>query len=113
MFGQLGNLAGLMKQAKEMQSRMKEMQEALANTRFDAESGGGAVTATVTGKLELVALKIDPKIVQPDDIEMLEDLIKSAILAAQRKASDGMKEQMQKMTGGLSLPGLDGLLGGE
>jgi nucleoid-associated protein EbfC len=113
MFGQLGNLAGLMKQAKEMQSRMKEMQEAMANTRFEAESGGGAVTATVTGKMELVGLKIDPQIVKPDDIEMLEDLVKSAVLAAQRKASDGMKEQMQKMTGGLNLPGLDGLLGGQ
>ena len=113
MFGQLGNLAGLMKQAKEMQSRMKEMQEAMANTRFEADSGGGAVTATVTGKMELVGLKIDPQIVKPDDIEMLEDLVKSAVSAAQRKASDGMKEQMQKMTGGLNLPGLDGLLGGQ
>ena len=113
MFGQLGNIAGLMKQAKEMQSRMKEMQEAMANTRFEADSGAGAVTATVTGKMELVGLKIDPQIVKPDDIEMLEDLVKSAVAAAQRKASDGMKEQMQKMTGGLNLPGLDGLLGGQ
>jgi nucleoid-associated protein EbfC len=113
MFGQLGNLAGLMKQAKEMQSRMKEMQEAMANTRFEADSGGGAVTATVTGKMELVGLKINPDIVKPTDIELLEDLIKSAVAAAQRKAADGMKEHMQKMTGGLNLPGLDNLLGGE
>jgi DNA-binding YbaB/EbfC family protein len=113
MFGQLGNIAGLMKQAKEMQGKMKEMQEALANTRFEADSGGGAVTATVTGRMELVGLKINPDIVKGDDIEMLEDLVKSAVAAAQRKAADGMKAEMQKVTGGINLPGLDNLLGGE
>jgi len=113
MFGQLGNLAGLMKQAKEMQGKMKEMQEAMANTRFEADSGGGAVTATVTGKMELVGLKINPEIAKPDDIEMLEDLVMSAVAAAQRKAAEGMKAEMQKMTGGLNLPGLENMLGGE
>ncbi len=113
MLGGLGNLAGMMKQAKEMQSKMKEMQESLADSRFEAESGGGAVQVTVTGKLELVSLKIDPATVQSGDVEMLEDLIKSAISAAQRKAADGVKEEMQKMTGGMNLPGLDNLLGGQ
>jgi len=111
MFGQLGNIAGLMKQAKEMQSKMKEMQEAVANARFEAESGAGAVKATVTGKMELVALTISPETVKSGDVEMLEDLIKSAVCAAQRKAADGMRAEMQKMTGGMNLPGLEGLMG--
>ncbi|GMU35351.1 MAG: YbaB/EbfC family nucleoid-associated protein [Planctomycetia bacterium] len=111
MFGQLGNIAGLMKQAKEMQSKMKEMQEAVANARFEAESGAGAVKATVSGKMELVALTISPETVKSGDVEMLEDLVKSAVCAAQRKAADGMREEMQKMTGGLNLPGLEGLMG--
>ncbi len=113
MLGGLGNLAGMMKQAKEMQSKMKEIQESLADSRFEADSGGGAVQVTVTGKLELVSLKIDPATVQSGDVEMLEDLIKSAVSAAQRKAADGVKEEMQKMTGGMNLPGLDNLLGGQ
>lgn len=111
MFGQLGNIAGLMKQAKEMQSKMKEMQEAVANARFEAESGAGAVKAVVSGKMELVALTISPETVKSGDVEMLEDLIKSAVCAAQRKAADGMREEMQKMTGGMNLPGLEGLMG--
>lgn len=111
MFGQLGNIAGLMKQAKEMQSKMKEMQEAVANARFEAESGAGAVKATVSGKMELVALTISPETVKSGDVEMLEDLVKSAVCAAQRKAADGMREEMQKMTGGMNLPGLEGLMG--
>lgn len=111
MFGQLGNIAGLMKQAKEMQSKMKEMQEAVANARFEAESGAGAVKATVSGKMELVALTISPDTVKSGDVEMLEDLVKSAVCAAQRKAADGMRAEMQKMTGGMNLPGLEGLMG--
>ncbi|HKQ47442.1 MAG TPA: YbaB/EbfC family nucleoid-associated protein [Phycisphaerae bacterium] len=112
MFGSLGDLAGLMKQAKQMQSKMKEMQETLANARFEADSGAGAVTATVSGKLELVGLKISPSAVT-DDVELLEDLVKSAVAAAQRKANEGVKAQMQQITGGMNLPGLEGMLGGQ
>ncbi len=112
MFGGLGNLAGMMKGMKEMQGRMKEMQETLVNLRFDADSGGGAVSATVNGKMELVGLKITPETVSGGDVEMLEDLIKSAVAAAQRKAADGVKAEMTKLTGGMNIPGLDGLLGG-
>lgn len=110
MFGKLGDIAGMMKQAKEMQGRMKDMQDQLAAARFEAETGAGAVRATVTGRLELVDLKIDPA--SAGDVEMLEDLIKSAVCAAQAKAAEGVKAEMQKMTGGMNLPGLDGLLGG-
>lgn len=112
MLGGLGNLPGLLKQAREMQSRMKEMQEAMAESRFEGESGGGVVRATVSGKLELVELKIQPEMVKSGDVEMLEDLVKAAVCAAQRKAMEGMKEEMRKMTGGMNLPGMEGLLGG-
>ncbi len=110
MFGKLGDIAGMMKQAKEMQGRMKEMQDQLAAARYDAETGAGAVKATVTGKLELVDLTIDPA--SAGDVEMLEDLIKSAVCAAQAKAAEAVKAEMQKMTGGMNLPGLDGMMGG-
>ena len=112
MLGGLGNLAGMMKQAKEMKSRMAEMQESLVNSRYEADSGAGAVSATVTGKLELVALRISPETAGSGDVEMLEDLVKSAVAAAQRKAAEAVKAEMQKVTGGLNLPGLDDLLGG-
>ena len=112
MFGSLGDLAGIMKQAKQMQSKLKEMQDTMATARFEADSGAGAVSATVTGKLELVGLKINPSVVASGDVEMLEDLVKSAVAAAQRKANEGVKEEMQKMTGGINLPGIEGLLGG-
>ncbi len=110
MFGKLGDIAGMMKQAKEMQGRMKEMQDQLAAARYEAETGAGAVKATVTGKLELVDLTIDPA--SAGDVEMLEDLIKSAVCAAQAKAAEAVKAEMQKMTGGMNLPGLDGMMGG-
>ncbi len=110
MFGKLGDVAGMMKQAKEMQSRVKQMQEELTRMRFEADSGAGAVRAVVTGKLELADIKIDPQTVSAGDVEMLEDLVKSAVGAAQKKAAEGVKAEMQKITGGLNLPGLDGLL---
>jgi hypothetical protein len=111
MFGQLGNLAGMMKQVKEMQGKMQEFQQGLVNLRFSADSGAGAVTATVNGKMELMAIKISPDTARGGDVELLEDLVKSAVAAAQRKAADGVRAEMQKMTGGMNLPGLEGLLG--
>ena len=78
---------------------------------FSAESGAGAVNATVNGKMALIGLRITPETVQSGDVEMLEDLIKSAIAAAQRKATDNLKAQMQEVTGGMNLPGLDKMFG--
>lgn len=109
MFGKLGDLASIMKQAKEMGGKIQQMQESMQTLRFEADSGAGAVSATVNGKLELIGLKISPEIT--GDVEMLEDLVRSAICAAQRKASEGVKAEMAKMTGGLNLPGLEGLMG--
>lgn len=111
MFGSLGNLSGMLKQAKELQSRLKDMQEQVAQSRFEAESGAGAVQATVNGRMELVGLKISPETARSGDIEMLEDLVKSAVCAAQRKAAEGVKSRMQELTGGMNLPGLEGLMG--
>ncbi len=112
MFGKLGEIGNLMKQAREMQGKMKEMQDQIAQMRFEAEAGAGAVQATVTGKFELVGLKISPESVQSGDVELLEDLVKAAVAAAQKKAAEGVRAEMQKITGGMNLPGLDNLLGG-
>ena len=110
MFGKLGDLAGIMKQAREMGGKIQQMQETVQAMRFEADSGAGAVTATVNGKLELVGLKISPQ--STGDVEMLEDLVRSAVSAAQRKATEGVKAEMSKMTGGITLPpGLEGLMG--
>lgn len=109
MFGALGNLAGLMKQAKSMQENMQKMQESLAQQRYEAEAGAGLVRAVVNGKSELIDIKIDPQALT--DAELLEDMIKAAIGAASRKAQDGAKAELARLTGGLDLPGLSDLLG--
>ena len=110
MFGGLGNLANLMKQAKSLQANMQAMQESMAAQRFEAEAGAGMVRAVVDGKSELVDLKIDPA--ATDDIELLEDTIKAAVAAAAAKAREGVKAEMAKMTGGMDMGGLDKLMGG-
>ena len=111
MFGSLGNLGAIMKQAKAFQDNLKRVQEELAQKRFEADAGAGMVVATVDGKGELVNIKIDPQAAQ--DVELLEDLIKAAIGAAARKAQDAMKDEMAQITGGLNVPGLTELLGQE
>jgi DNA-binding YbaB/EbfC family protein len=110
MLGGLGNLAGLLKQAKQMKENMDQLQAEMERRTFNADAGAGLVVATVNGKGELTNIKIDPKAAQ--DIEMLEDLVKAAVGAAAAKARDGMKEEMAKLTGGLNLPGLSDMLGG-
>lgn len=112
MFGGLGNMASMLKQAKQMQSKMKEMQASLESTTFEADAGAGAVRATVNGKLGLVGIKIDPDATKSGDVEMLEDLVKAAVASAQRKAADAVKEKMREMTGGMNIPGLEGMLDG-
>jgi DNA-binding YbaB/EbfC family protein len=100
----LGNLPGLMAKAREMQDKMKAMQEELARRQVSADAGGGMVAATVNGRLELVKLKIDKSRVDPDDTEMLEDLVVAAVSAAQAKAAEMVQGEMQKMAGDLGLP---------
>jgi DNA-binding YbaB/EbfC family protein len=100
----LGNLPGLMAKAREMQNKMKAMQEDLARRQVTADAAGGMVEATVNGRLELVKLRIDKTKIDPTDTDMLEDVIVAAVAAAQNKASDTAKEEMQKMAAEMGLP---------
>ena len=94
----------MIKQAQKMQQDMLRMQQELEEKTYEASAGGGVVTATVSGKRELKALEIDPDAVDPDDVEMLEDLIFAAVNEAMRAAEGDAASTMQKLTGGLGLP---------
>jgi hypothetical protein len=98
------NLGQMMKQAQQMQAKMAELQEQLAATEVTGASAGGMVQATMNGKGELRAIKIDPSLVSADDVEVLEDLIVAAAQDAKSKVEAEVAEQMQKLTGGLDLP---------
>lgn len=99
-------MADLMKQAQKMQEDMMKAQEELANKVVEATSGGGMVTVKMNGKNEVISLKIDKEVVDPEDVEMLEDLIVAALNEAQKKVSRTSEDEMGKVTGGLKIPGL-------
>ncbi len=99
--GMPGNMNNLMKQAQRMQKQMEESTKELETKEFTATAGGGAVEVTVTGKKEVAKVKLSPEVVDPDDIEMLEDLIVAATNEALRKMEDESQSQMSKITGGL------------
>ena len=99
--GMPGNMNNLMKQAQRMQRQMEESQKELEVKEFTAKSGGGAVEVTVTGKKEITKVKLSEEVVDPDDIEMLEDLVMAAANEALRMADEASNEIMSKMTGGL------------
>ena len=94
----------MLKQAQKMQEDLKKMQAEIEEQTYTAQSGGGVVTAAVSGKRELTELVIDPDAVDPEDVEMLQDLIVAAVNEAMRKAESSMNESMSKLTGGLNLP---------
>ena len=96
-----GNMNNLMKQAQRMQRQMEESQKELETKEFTAKAGGGAVEVTVTGKKEVTKVKLSQEVVDPDDVEMLEDLVMAATNEALRMAEDANAELMGKMTGGL------------
>jgi DNA-binding YbaB/EbfC family protein len=98
------NLGNMLKQAQEVQTRMAEMQERLSAMEVSGQSAAGMVKATLSGKGEVRKVKIDPSLVVPDDVEVLEDLIVAAINDARTRVEAAMAEEMQKVTGGLSLP---------
>jgi nucleoid-associated protein EbfC len=100
----LGNLGDMMKQARQLQEKMKTMQENLARQQVSADSGAGMVTATVNGKMELVKIQIDKTRLDVNDTEMLEDLITAAVRAAQSKAAGMMQDEMQKAAGEMGIP---------
>ncbi len=101
-----GNMNNLMKQAQKLQKQMEEMREEIEKKTVEASSGGGAVTAVVSGKKEIIDIKIKPEVVDPDDVEMLQDLIIAAVNEAISKAGEMMEQEMGKITGGFNIPGL-------
>ena len=100
------NQAAMMKQVQKMQQDMIRMQEELETKTYNATSGGGMVTATVNGKNELVNLEINPEAVDPDDVEMLQDMVIAAVNEAMRAAETDKANNMSRMTGGMNLGGL-------
>ncbi|WP_305046385.1 YbaB/EbfC family nucleoid-associated protein [Geoalkalibacter sp.] len=99
-------LGNIMKQAQMMQQKMARMQEELAQRTVEASAGGGMVTAVATGKQQLVSLKIEKDVVDPNDIDMLQDLVLAAVNEAIKKSQDMVQEEMGKITGGLNIPGM-------
>jgi len=99
-------MGNIMKQAQQMQEKMAKLQEELAEKTVEASSGGGMVTAVVNGKQSLVSLNIEKDVVDPEDVEMLQDLVLAAINEALKKSQEMMQEEMSKVTGGLNMPGL-------
>ena len=101
--GMPGNMNNLMKQAQRMQRQMEESQKELEVKEFTAKAGGGAVEVTVTGKKEITKVKLSQEVVDPDDVEMLQDLIVAAVNAATKMVDDASAESMNKISGGLGL----------
>ncbi len=104
--GGLGNLGGMMKQIKKLYEDIERAAEELNEERVESTSGGGMVKVVATGKGDVVEVKIDPKVVDPDDVEMLEDLVTSAVREAISKANEIKAKKMEAATGGLPLPGI-------
>ena len=101
-----GNMQQLARQAQKLQQQMAKVQEEIEAREFEATAGGGMATAKVNGKKELLSIEIKPEVVDPDDVEMLQDLILAAVNEALRQAGETMEREMGKMTGGLGMPGL-------
>ena len=101
-----GNINNLMKQAQKLQKEMAQAQQELEEKEFEASVGGGAVLVKVNGKKEVLSIKIKEEVVDPDDVEMLEDLVLSAVNEALKKAEEETANKMGKLTGGINIPGL-------
>lgn len=96
----------LMKEAQRLQQQMEKLQEEIATRKVDATAGGGMVTVEANGKQELVSIKIDREVVNPEDVGMLEDLVLAACNEALRKSREMMQQEVGKLTGGFKIPGL-------
>jgi len=103
------NMGNLMKQAQQFQTKMAKLQEELGQKTVEASSGGGMVTVVVNGQQEVISIKIDPEVVDPDDIDMLQDLVLAAVNDGVTRAKNMVNEEMGKLTGGLNLPNIPGL----
>ena len=105
------NMAQIAKMAQQMQAQLAQAQEELKDTTVEATAGGGAVTVVITGAQEVRSVEIDPSAVDPDEVEMLQDLVLSAVNEAIGRSKELERERMTKITGGLGLPGMPGLPG--
>ncbi len=101
-----GNMANIMKQAQALQEQMAKIQEQAASKTVQGTAGGGMVTVTVSGAMQVVAVKVDPEVIKSEDADMLQDLIMAATNDALAKARDMMSDEMKGVTGGLGIPGL-------
>jgi nucleoid-associated protein EbfC len=104
--GMSKGFGNILKQAQQMHSRIAELQEEMAGRTVEASAGGGMVAVVMNGKQEILSLRIDPEVVNREDVEMLQDLIAAALNEAIRKSQEMMTEEMKKITGGLNVPGL-------
>ena len=104
MFGNMGNMAGMMKKVQKLQADMAKLQEELKKKTVDVSAGGGAVKIVMNGEKQVESLHIDPAAVDPEDVEMLQDLILTAVNESVKKIDDMMASEMGKLTGGLNLP---------
>ena len=104
------NMGNLMKQAQQFQTRMAKLQEELGEKTLEASAGGGMVTVMVNGKQELLSIHIDPEVIDPDDPEMLQDLIMAAVNDGMARAKNMMNEGMGELTKGMNIPGLSNLV---
>lgn len=102
----LKGMGDMMKQFGKMQEKMEEMQKELENSRLEESAGGGVIKVVANGKGEILEMKINPEVVNPNDIEMLQDLVMAAVNQARQKAEELMKQNLAKITGGLKIPGL-------
>ncbi len=109
-YGNMGNMNKMMKQIQKMQQQMEEMQKEVERKTVEATAGGGVVRATVSGGLELVELEIDPDVVDAEDVDMLRDLVIAAVNEGMRSAQEMVREEMGKITGGMNLPNIPGLM---
>ncbi|MCK5554507.1 MAG: YbaB/EbfC family nucleoid-associated protein [Deltaproteobacteria bacterium] len=99
-------LGGMLKQAQKIQAQLAKMQDEMAQKTIEASSGGGMVSVVVNGKQEVISIRIEPEVVNPEDIDMLQDLVLAAVNEGIRKAQEMVSEEMKKLTGGLNIPGL-------
>lgn len=103
------NMGNLLKQAQQFQNKMAKLQEELGDRTVEASAGGGMVSVVINGRQEIISINIDPEVINPDDREMLQDLILAAVNDGVSKAKDMMNEEMGKLTSGLNLPNIPGL----
>ncbi|WP_300410757.1 YbaB/EbfC family nucleoid-associated protein [Lagierella sp.] len=104
--GGMPNMNNMMKQMQKMQKDMQEAQEKIEETEFTASAGGGSIEVTVNGKREVVGVKLDPEVVDPEDVEMLQDLLMVAVNDALNQVNEETEKSMGKFTGGMNIPGL-------